>query len=105
MKIEEFRSWIKKRYGNFIRIVSDGTDKASDEGHVYLIQWLVVAIVGTKLYYNSTVKVKSKSKKQYLHSSRFMMELRNDGWYLINHEEAKKYVRFFVKTVLEDMLK
>ena len=31
MKIEEFRSWIKKRYGNFIRIVSDGTDKASDE--------------------------------------------------------------------------
>lgn len=105
MKIEEFRSWIKKRYGNFIRIVSDGTDKASDEGHVYLRQWLVVAIVGTKLYYNSTIKVKGKAKKQYLHYSRFMMELRNNEWYLINYEEAKKYVKFFVKEVLEDMLK
>ena len=105
MKIEEFRFWIKKRYGNFIRIVSDGTDKASDEGHIYLRQWLVVAIVGTKLYYNSTMKVKGKAKKQYLHYSRFMIELRNGVWYLKNHEVAKKYINVFVNCVLEELLR
>lgn len=105
MKVKEFRSWLKKRYGGMIRIVTDGTDKASTDGHIYARQFLFCALIGQKIYYNNLVKVKGKTKKQYLYNSRFMIKLQNDEWYLVNYNEAKKYVEYFVNCVLEDMLK
>lgn len=106
MKIEEFRSWIKKRYGGVVRLLTDGTDKASEEGHTYFRQFLFVVVINNKkIYYSSTMPVKGKLNKQYLHDSRFIIELHNDEWYLKNHEAVKKYVDFFVAKVIEEILK
>ena len=105
MKIEEFRSWIRKKYNGTVRIITDGTDKASEEGRTYCREFLFYMVFGKKIYYNTRINVKGKTKKQYLHDSRFIIELRNDKWYLKNYEAAKKYVDFFVKCVLEDILK
>ena len=106
MKTEEFRSWIRKRYGGVVRIITDGTDKASEEGHSYCREFLFYAIFdGKKIYYNTRMNVSGKRRKQYLHDSRFLIELRNGEWYLINYEAAKKYADVFVNCVIEDMLK
>ena len=105
MKTEEFRSWIKKRYGGMVRILTDGTDKASEEGHIYCREFLFYMVIGINIYYNTRINVKRKTKKQYLRNSRFMIELQNGEWYLKNHIEAKKYVDIFVNCVLEETLK
>lgn len=106
MKTEEFRSWIRKRYGGVVRIITDGTDKASEEGHAYIREFLFYAIFdGKKIYYNTRMSISNKKKKQYLCDSRFMIELKNGEWYLVNHDAAKKYADVFVNCVIEDMLK
>ena len=105
MKVEEFRSWIKNRYGEVVHIITDGTDKASEEGRVYYREFLFYVIFGKKIYYNTRMNVKGKAKRQYLSNSRFMIKLRNGEWYLVNHKAAKKYVDVFVNCVIEDILK
>lgn len=101
MKIEEFRSWIRKKYNGTVRIITDGTDKASEEGHTYCREFLFYMVFGKKIYYNTRTKVKDKAK----HDSRFMIELRNNEWYLIDYKAAMKYTDVFVNCVVEDMLK
>ena len=105
MKTEEFRSWVRKKYNNFVRILTDGTDKASEEGHTYYREFLFYVIFDTKIYYNTRIKLKNKKKEQHLHNSRFMIELQNGEWYLVNHEEAKKYVDDFVNCIIGELLK
>ena len=105
MKIEEFRSWIRKKYNGTVRVITDGTDKASEEGRTYCREFLFYMVFGKKIYYNTRINVKSKAKKQYLHDSRFMIKLRNNEWYLINYKAAMKYTDVFVNCVMEDMLK
>ena len=101
MKIEEFRSWIRKKYNGTVRIITDGTDKASEEGRTYCREFWFYMVFGKKIYYNTRTKVKDKAK----HDSRFMIELRNNEWYLIDYKAAMKYTDVFVNCVVEDMLK
>ncbi len=106
MKMEEFRSWMKEKYGGMVRFLDDGTGKSSEDGHMYFRQWIIA--LGGRIdccYTNITLRVGGKRKKTYLYDSRFIMRLSGGVWYLNNFESAKKYVDFFVDCALGEMLK
>jgi len=103
MKIEEFRSLVKKRYGGYIKIIDDGTDKYSEDGHCYFRQ--IGLITADGLYSNYTIKPKKKKDKILLHDSRFFLSLSGGIWYIKNYVAAENYVDLFAKCVLEEILK
>lgn len=105
MKIEEFRSWMEKRYGGMVRFLDDGTGKSSEDGHTYFRQWIIALGGRIDCYTNITLRVGGKRKKTYLYDSRFIMRLSGGVWYLNNFESAKRYVDFFVDCALGEMLK
>lgn len=99
MKESDFVSLVNKKYGGLIRIVDMGTDKASEDNHMYLRPLVVVF----------------RTLDNYRNYEHWNLELRPrfnclikkvDGiWYLHNSEKALEHISFFVKHVLESLLK
>ena len=103
MKIEEFRFWVNKKYGGYIKIIDDGTGKSSEDGHSYFRQITIMTADG--LYSNYTIKTKRKKDKILLRDSRFFLRRSGGIWYLTNYKAAMSYVNRFVVCVLEERLK